>query len=467
MVFLDAYIILLLLGKLTSAQWLKPQTAEEDKPSNTSQPRITIPNPYPMPNSPYSIDFGDPGTLVRPDEVQRFLDHALDDLVTHIQTHGDAPLPIWWGDVHCYQFDYSHYKFEVNSVENNGLTYNDTIQILVAFSLKSRLEGYRERVADVFDTLTGEFKGDAIFTRNGFENASRNNTLLLARIPNPYPMPESPYSLDFQNPGPFLNSNEVQRFLTSVFVDVVNHIQTHGDGPLPIWWGDTHCYNFYQRPYEFRMVTFENVFTYNDTTHILAAFILKSRVDGSRERSADVFNTVTGLFHGRATLTSDDALVNASRNNTLQLGPVPNPYVLSNSDLSIDFEEPMSELVPNDVVNCIVSARQRITHRISKSGEAQITIPLWFSWRSVEFRVFAEQVPRVVTLTDTLAILDAFAIKSGVEGFRSRWANIIVTEGAQIVGQAVLAHVPPVAGEAGNRTTSLESYRRARRRVLT
>ena len=303
------------------------------------------------------------------------------------------------------------------------------------------------------------------------EENSSNTLQRRVTIPNPYPMPDSPYSIDFQNVGPFLGPQlEVQTFLSNALDDVVAYILTHGDAPLPILWGDFHVhgFEFIEAPYEFVLRTVVNGLTYNDTTKVLAAYSLKSRFDGPRQRRADVFDPITGDIIGVGTL-SRVAFGNASRNTTLQLGPIPNPYVLSDSDLSLDFEQPSSYLVPNDVVNCIVSARQRITRRISEQGETRVTIPsIWFRWRSVEFWVFVEQGPRGVTLTDTLAILDAFAMKSGREGFWIRWANIVLTEGGQMVGQALLGRADPAVGRGvGNRTTSLESYRRARRRILT
>ena len=288
----------------------------------------------------------------------------------------------------------------------------------------------------------------------------------LSNLPNPYPMPDSPYSINFQDPGPFLGpQSEVETFLGHTFTKVVNHIHRYGDGPLPLLFDNVYGCQIYEGPYGFSVRTPANGLTYNDTTHILAAMTLKSRLEGYRERVGDVVETVTGDFQG-ATALARNELESGSLNKTSQLDPIPNPFVLSDSDLSIDFEEQMSDLVPNDVVDCIVSARRRITRRISQHGEGRVTIPsIWFVWRSVEFRVFAEQVPRRVTLNDTLNILDAFAIKSGREGFQSRWATIIITQGGQIVAQAVLGHSQPVAGESGNRTTSLESSRRARRRI--
>ena len=287
----------------------------------------------------------------------------------------------------------------------------------------------------------------------------------LSNLPNPYPIPDSPYSINFQNPGPFLGEpREVEKFLVHAFHQVLDHIQRFGDRPLPLMFDDVYGYHIHDEdgPFAFALVTTQNGLTYNDTTRILTAVAWKTRLEGYFRLVGNVFETATGHHEGIATLTRDE-IETASLNKTLQLGPVPNPYVIHDSDLSIDFEEQMSELVPNDVVDCIVSARRRITRRISQHGEARVTIPsIWFTWRSVEFRVFVEQVPRRVTLNDTLDILDAFAIKSGLEGFQSRWANIIVTQGGQIVGQAVLGHAHPVA-EAGNRTTSLESFRRARR----
>ena len=289
-----------------------------------------------------------------------------------------------------------------------------------------------------------------------------------SNLPNPYQMPDSPYSIHFQQPGPYFESGpEVQKFIDYVLEVITAHIRTWGDDILPRQTGNVHGLRVRAHPYQFSVLGPEGALTYNDTTHILAAFVLKSKLEGYRERPGDLFETATGDPKGIVLLAKSGFGVE-SRNKTLQIGPIPNPYVLPDSDLSVDFDEPLSDLVPNDVFNCIVSARRRVTRQISERGEGPITIPtIWFTWKSVEFRIFAEQVQRRVTLNDTLDILNAFAIKSGLEGFRSRWGSIMVTHGGQIIGQVLLGHSHPVAGEAGNHTTSLESYRRARRSILT
>ena len=300
------------------------------------------------------------------------------------------------------------------------------------------------------------------------EEGTSHTLQQLSILPNPYPMPDSPYSINFLDPGPFLGPGpKVLSFMDYTFTRMIIQIVNFGDDYLPQVAGDVYGFSIEKGPYWFGVRTSQSGLTFNDTTHILEAYTLKLRLEGFRERGSDIFDTATGNHLGSAVLDRFGSEI-GPRNRTLQLAPIPNPLVLSHSDLSLDFDEPVSHLVPNDVVDCIVNARKRITRRISERGEGAITIPtIWFTWRSVEFRVFAAQVARRVTLNDTLSVLDAFAIKSGYQGFQSRWANIILTEGGQIIGQAVLGHAHPVTGEAGNRTTSLESFRRARRRLLT
>ena len=45
------------------------------------------------------------------------------------------------------------------------LTYNDTIAILEAFMLKTKLEGYHEWIAECHWNIGGRFLGDALFVR--------------------------------------------------------------------------------------------------------------------------------------------------------------------------------------------------------------------------------------------------------------------------------------------------------------
>ena len=301
------------------------------------------------------------------------------------------------------------------------------------------------------------------------EEGNSHTLQQLSILPNPYPMPDSPYSIHFHDPGPFLGPGpEVLRFMDYALTRIIIQIEDQGgDRYLPHLAGDEYGYSIENGPYLFGVRTVRFGLTFNDTTQILAAYTLKMRMEGYRERTSYIFDTATRDIIGTALLERFGSET-GPRNKTLQLGPIPNPFVLSHSDLSLDFQEPMSHLIPNDVVSCIVNARRRVTRRISEHGEGPITIPtIWFTWRSVEFRILAQQVARRVTLNDTLSVLDAFAIKTGHEGFQSRWANIITNPGGQMVGQAILGHAHLLAGEAGNRTTSLESYRRARRRIST
>ena len=127
-------------------------------------------------------------------------------------------------------------------------------------------------------------------------------------------------------------------------------------------------------------------------------------------------------------------------NKTLQLNPMPNPYPLPISDLSVDFEEPGQHLSRVDVIECITLAHRKMLQYIHDHGEGHIPSNLAYNWKSVAFMVFPERGSRYLTLHETLKVIDAYAIKNGREGSNARWGNIIVT-GAhpeQLIGSALL-----------------------------
>ncbi|KAL8658489.1 MAG: hypothetical protein Q9202_007543, partial [Teloschistes flavicans] len=136
-------------------------------------------------------------------------------------------------------------------------------------------------------------------------------------------------------------------------------------------------------------------------------------------------------------------------NQSLQLPPLPNPYPLPDSDLSIDFEEPTYFLLARDVVDCFTSARAQIRRYMHRHPDRPIPLanpPLTYIWRSVKFLFYPESTRRGFTFKDLLAVLDAFALKSSHEGYLSRRGFILADAEAQHVGRALL--LPALASSA-------------------
>lgn len=265
-------------------------------------------------------------------------------------------------------------------------------------------------------------------------------------MPNPYPIPGTPYSFDSTGPSdPIDPQRNVGLLVGYARSKISTHVQEHGDGLLP------------DRPrehgilYQLGGVSFhvsptpipqQQRITWKDAIAVLDTLFSLMKQDGYRSRRGFIDARDTGLFLGSAYLGAD-VLDNEVQNSTLQLHPIPNPYPLPNSDLSVDFDEPGQPLPSNHVFECIFRARRKVVEFIEEHGEGRVPDGLAYRWRSVEFRVFPEQHQRQLTLNDTLKVLTAYGYKNGQEGCRSRWATIVVTgaQPEQIIGTALLGPV--------------------------
>ena len=117
-----------------------------------------LPNPYPVPNHPFSLDFIARQANLPKTKVDHCLKYALITLI-YIARSGHAPVPSQ------VRIPYGGITFNVDPVSSPyqpDLTYNDTIAILEAFMLKTELEGYNEWIAEVGWDVGGGYLGEAL-----------------------------------------------------------------------------------------------------------------------------------------------------------------------------------------------------------------------------------------------------------------------------------------------------------------
>lgn len=118
----------------------------------------SLPNPYPVPNRPFSLDFIARQSNLPKANVDRCLEYALITLI-YIVGSGHPPVPS-----HV-KIPYGGITFNVDPVSSPyqpDLTYNDTIAILEAFVLKTKVEGYKEWIAEARWDIGGRYLGDAL-----------------------------------------------------------------------------------------------------------------------------------------------------------------------------------------------------------------------------------------------------------------------------------------------------------------
>ncbi|KAL9012578.1 MAG: hypothetical protein Q9173_002660 [Seirophora scorigena] len=118
-------------------------------------------NPYPIPNSPYSIDFDAPGPWLNSFEARQMLPWARRRYQEHIRKnhdgHRDLKDSIW---------HFQTITFGIVPEPSGGVTHlkwRDALAIVDAFQLKVYREGYREWAGRIFVTQRpGETVGTAL-----------------------------------------------------------------------------------------------------------------------------------------------------------------------------------------------------------------------------------------------------------------------------------------------------------------
>lgn len=130
------------------------------------------------------------------------------------------------------------------------------------------------------------------------------------------------------------------------------------------------------------------------------------------------------------------------------MGPLPNPYPLAHTPLSLRFDPPSRSLNHQDVQNCLGVGQRAIDKvRLLRMGDKPIPRQppgLSYGSRTVYITITRSQrqhVPVVITYNDSSAILGAFWFKSIREGDYQRWADVVVTTTGEFVGQVLLAKI--------------------------
>ncbi|KAI4173832.1 MAG: hypothetical protein LQ348_006463, partial [Seirophora lacunosa] len=440
-----------------------PQAAEAKPPRQLLRPRDVLPNPYPVPDTAFMIGFDqndDVFPALPAADVDACISYALDTVIKDIRREGDGPITP--------ELDIDYYprnlQLTVTSFsEDAGISYNDSIAIMTALSLKMRRDGYRARFGEIVAAGTGNPRGEVWLQRLTYGKLSRErrdgknvSTLRVEPMPNPYPLPSSPYSIDFFDPdtqAPPLSASEVRICISQARAKIAKQLADHGDGPLP-----STPVNFL---YRYRsvylligspMAPADRRLKYSDALAVVDACAMKTASEGYHSRVGDIFNTATDEWKGDVEIGAYQLTQGADNDNkTTELGRdpmpnpyhLPNPYPLPNTDLLLDFDEPGMPLPVADIRQCFSSARQEVLRDIAQHGEGSLIPPsVVYRWGIVEFRIFPE--PRItqrrLNLGELLQVLAAYALKSIRDGHRSRWGRIVVAGIEELIVAEALLH---------------------------
>ncbi len=121
-----------------------------------------MPNPYPVPHRSFSIDFSSQERDIREIDVKRCLFLASNEVLRHIHLDGDGDIPEYM------EWTYGTAQFGISKLLDPPppvLSYNDTVAIIDAFSMKARQDGYRYLFGEIFPNEGGEVLGDGLLSR--------------------------------------------------------------------------------------------------------------------------------------------------------------------------------------------------------------------------------------------------------------------------------------------------------------
>ena len=248
---------------------------------------LNLPNPHSIPNTPFNITFNPPQRPLIHQDVVDCLKNARGQVLSHTKEHGDGPIPNGEAD-HLF-YPYKTVSFDIDSNERpeaQRLSYSLTAAVLDAFALKMIREGYFHREAKILTADSGEQIGEA---RLGPEKGPLGGTpshLEVDPLPNPFPLPNTPFSLDFHQvqPGaPHLPRANAFECLITIRREMLQYIGRHGNGPIS-------SLGFQIRGIAVDLVAAhqQTSLRYHDFVAILLTISLKMSREGYYARFADI-----------------------------------------------------------------------------------------------------------------------------------------------------------------------------------
>ncbi|KAL6714052.1 hypothetical protein ACLMJK_008546 [Lecanora helva] len=291
--------------------------------------------------------------------------------------------------------------------------------------------------------------------RNGQLSLSQPNNTLQFGLPNPYPVPDKPFSLNFHDwEFLLLSQSDVVGCLEQATTTLSWHIAQYGDGPIPQYpEALRNLYGSVQFHISRTGIPNLPVLTFNDTLGVLDGFATKLNREGYRQQTADIILTHGGGLLGDAVIwhsndNPNPQLMGANQSNdSVQLSPLPNPYPLQDSRLRVDFQAQGGALRQDDAVNCIYRAKNELLQYMAQHENPLIPQPpggpLRFIYRSVKIIIgrYPMPTPHVMTYNDTLNVISLLPAKMHGEGFH-RWnAEVEMAQGGAEVGFVFITNV--------------------------
>ncbi|KAI4190936.1 MAG: hypothetical protein L6R41_000455 [Letrouitia leprolyta] len=141
-------------------------------------------------------------------------------------------------------------------------------------------------------------------------------------------------------------------------------------------------------------------------------------------------------------------------NETLQI-TLPNPYPVAGTPFSLDFDDSRGQgesLTSTAVSNCLGAISHEVYLLIRHSGNRPVSNR---GYRIGELEldiISAHEPPGAVTYQDFMGILRALSRKMSREGYRARYADIIMTDGGEVMGDVQISSAEATGADSDTAT---------------
>lgn len=272
---------------------------------------------------------------------------------------------------------------------------------------------------------------------------AKTGTLIRHPIPNPYPIPNTDLSIFFDPPELPIPRTDAVCCITYARQQILLHTEKFGDGPIPA--GLRYRWGFVRLDILPSKVPGHRRLTYDETIGMIGAYSVKMTREGFFGRSASISVTEGGEVLAFVRLGA--AVGNEVDVVPRQLHPIPNPYSVPNTALSLDFHDQHGQGPPlayRDVIACIVAIRREVIKHIQQHGNGPIPF-LSYVFGDLGFAIAPTpgHAGPHISYQDTDALLSVYALKMAREGYRGRYAEIFVTQTGETIGDALLSQETP------------------------
>ena len=127
---------------------------------------------------------------------------------------------------------------------------------------------------------------------------------------------------------------------------------------------------------------------------------------------------------------------------SLNLHPIPNPFPVPNSDVTLYFNilpNPGLPLPKNDVIDCFALATEHLEALIARQGDRPIATRYEMSYEAVILKIESENAASGrITYDEALSVLWGTSLKMAREGYQFRRMLVLRTGGLHVLGTAVV-----------------------------